>query len=80
MKICLFTEAYELLRKHVPVQTPAHAALIAAKKASGHSSSVFDLFYVQCSDVDADMYLAAAEEFFRERLREIESAVTARRR
>ena len=75
MKICLFTEAYELLLKHVPIESTAYAALLVARKIKGQSSSVFDQFYIGCSDVDGDMYLAAAEEFFPERLREIESAI-----
>jgi hypothetical protein len=57
------SEAYELLLKNVPRETPAYAALLATTKIKGHSSVVFDQFCIKCSDVDADMYLAAAEEF-----------------
>ena len=74
MKICLHTEAYELLRKHVPLESPSYAALLAATKIIGHSF-MFDQYWIECSDVDGDMYLAAAEEFFPERLPEMENAI-----
>ena len=74
MKICLHTEVYELLRKHVPLQSPAYAALLAATKIIGHSF-MFDQYWIEATDVDADMYLAAAEEFFPERISELETAI-----
>jgi hypothetical protein len=75
MKICVHSEAYELLRKHVSLETPAYAALLAGTKIEGQSSIVFDQYWIECSDLDAGVYLAAAEEFFPEHLAELESTI-----
>ena len=45
MRIILHTEAYELLRAHVPPDTPAYAALVAATKFKG-KSFVFDQYWI----------------------------------
>jgi hypothetical protein len=78
MKIVLHAEAYELLREHVPPDSLAYVALLSATKIAGQSP-VFDQFWIQCSDLDADMYLAAVQQFFPERVKEIEDAVAAGR-
>ena len=74
MKIILHTEPYELLRKHVPVDGPAYAALLTARKVEGRATP-FDQYWFDCTDVDADLYLAIAEELFPEYVKEIDRAV-----
>jgi hypothetical protein len=78
MRIILHSEAYELLREHVPPDSLAYLSLVSATKIAGESSA-YDQFWIQCSDVDADMYLAAAQQFFPERVKEIEDAIAAGR-
>jgi hypothetical protein len=74
MKIILYIEAYELLRAHIPPDTPAYTALLAATIFKGRSS-MFDQYWIECGDVEAEMYLAAAEQYFPERVEEIQSAI-----
>jgi hypothetical protein len=68
------TECYDLLLEHVPVTTPAFAALADATKLSGNLAGVAE-FRVKCTEVDGDMYLATAEQFFPERLAELQGAI-----
>jgi hypothetical protein len=73
MKISLTTDCYVLLLTNVPQDTEAFAALTKATKDDGRNP--VDEFYLDCSEVDGEMFLAAAEEFFPERIRELERAV-----
>jgi hypothetical protein len=75
VRISFHTDCYKLLLKHVPVTTPAYAALINAIKVEGENKAS-DQYGFECSDLDADIYLATAEEFFPECINEVENAVS----
>jgi hypothetical protein len=57
----------------VPETTPAYAALASATELHGGTRE--GDFRVQCTEVDADLYLASAEQFFPDCLSELKTAI-----
>ena len=74
MNILLPAKCYELLLKHVPVDTDAYAPLAKAAQLDAIIRNPNELA-VDCSEIDGELYLATAEQFFPECISEIERAI-----
>jgi hypothetical protein len=74
VKIVLTAKCYELLLNHVPVDTDAYAPLAQAVQLEAIISNPNE-FAIECSQLDADLYLATAEQFFPECITDVERAV-----
>jgi hypothetical protein len=73
MKISLSTDCYVFLLTTVPPDTEPFAALTKARRRDGRSNR--DEFLVGCSEADARMFLAAAQELFPKHIKEVELAI-----
>lgn len=79
MKIALGTNSYSLLLKHVRPDNIGYMPLTTATKVDGLVNTV-DEFWIDCSESDADAYLAIARTQFPECTREIEQAIVNAKR
>jgi hypothetical protein len=66
MKISFTTDSYVLLLTTVPPDSEAFAALTKATKVD--SPGAVDEFSVECSEVDAQLFLAVTQESFPKRV------------
>jgi hypothetical protein len=74
VKILLSTKCYELLLQHVPVDTDAYPPLAEAVQLDAIIRNPNE-FAVECSELDGELYLATAEQFFPECVKDIERAM-----
>jgi hypothetical protein len=75
VNILLPAKCYELLLKHVPVDTDAYPPLAKAVQLHAIINNPSELA-VDCSELDGELYLATAEQFFPECISDIERAIT----
>ena len=75
MNICINAEVFKKLTEHVPRDRPAYARLEKATKLDG-SITKPDEYWIDCSEQEADLYLATARTHFSHLSREIEYAIS----
>ena len=74
MKISISLKPYSLLLRHVRPDTIAYRPVASALKIDG-SLNTLDTFWLDCSESEADAFLAIARTNFPECTREIEQAI-----
>ena len=72
--MCIKTDCYQLLLKHVPSDSSAHAALENATQVEGSINTV-DEYWVECTAGEAMEFARAARNHFPHRANEIDHAI-----
>jgi hypothetical protein len=74
MTIRLNTECFDLLLKHVPMESPAYGCLERAVRIYSTSNTIH-AYSLHCMPEQLDEFLDAARKHFPDRVTEIEEAI-----